>query len=65
MPVGLAYTLDAVRFREIMRQAVLQAGYIASDMPMMVSETLGVDTWILEKLRGYRELCLSVVMNVL
>ena len=46
-----AYTLDAARFREIMHQAVLQAGYIASDMPMMVSETLSVHTWILEKMR--------------
>ena len=45
-----SYTLDAHRFQEIMHQAVLQGGYLASDMPMMVSEALEVDTGILEKL---------------
>jgi len=45
-----SYTLDAYRFREIMHQAVLQGGYLASDMPKMVSEALEVDTGILETL---------------
>ena len=45
-----SYTLDAHRFQEIMHQAVLQGGYLASDMPKMVSEALEVDTGILEKL---------------
>ena len=45
-----AYTLNGYRFRKIMWQAVYQSGYLASDMPKMVSEALEVDTGILEKL---------------